>query len=108
MRHALANARYAIEDGYATLIVEVDGREAHLIWDQQKHILAAAGWIYFGSEFAETCPRAVIPSPYGAGPDVELDGGWTDDPRVAALFVRFLEDCNSPDFRPGPVPIPDG
>lgn len=107
MRHQLTDARYEIKRGSPALVLEVDGREASFFCHLLNPIDEPTGWVYLGPGFNDICPPIVIPNPYGDGPDVELEGGWTDDPRVVALFTQFAEDDRSPHFQPGPVPIPD-
>jgi hypothetical protein len=107
-RLSLAGARYGRgELGYPVLSVTVNGRPVLFTLEQQKPAVLAAGFVSLGWEHEDLVPARAFTAPGGADP-VPLRG-FTDDPRVVALYRRFLADAlDGGRFRPGPVPVPGG
>jgi hypothetical protein len=101
----LAGARYGRgELDHPVLSATVNGRPVLFTLEQQKPAVLAAGFVFLGGANEDLVPARTLTVP-GAAP-IPLRG-FTDDPRVVALYRRFLADAlDDGRFTPGPVPIP--
>ena len=98
----LANARYALDDGYPQLIVEIEGRTAHI--EPPRHpAFHDAGLVMLNEDFEGVIPPKTL-RPYG-GPEQTFEG-LADDARLFRLVDAFADACERDDFAAGPVPIP--
>jgi hypothetical protein len=98
----LANARIARgESGYVFLALDIDGRAAHITSDQ-KPTLLSHGLVFLGPEWEDRLPERPFRN--------NLLRGFTNDPRISALFAEFDRRINwDEDDGPkptGPIPIP--
>jgi hypothetical protein len=105
----LANAAYVVHEKYPLLQVEIEGRKAVLMSDNQKPTIYQAGLVSIGEEFTDLgiVPEVTI-TPKGGGPTTLR--GFSNDHRLFALYTQFLKAINDPrpgSFREGPVSIPD-
>lgn len=101
----IENPRYEIDaDGYAYVAVDVDGQTAR-IFEEQKAF--RDGFLFLGGDFEDAVPVLALPADRENGRLAPLElHGFTDDSRLLALFASFLQEINSPNFKPRPVVLP--
>jgi hypothetical protein len=81
----LSRLRYALEDGYPILELEINGHPVSLAGDSLNSI--GYGYVLIdGVGLSETIIRL---------PGVELEGEYTNDPLLLRVCRQFLDDINS-------------
>jgi hypothetical protein len=90
----ITNIRYAFNEGYPELLLQIDGKEANIPLEQ-KPTTYENGLIFLGADFEETMP------------EIELEGttlrGFTNDTGVLRVYKEFLDAANRVDFTPGVI-----
>jgi hypothetical protein len=80
--------RIEYRQGYPVLIVQIDGVQATIPFEQKAH---ADGLIYLGMDF-ETRVAATLPAaPNNGRHEAQVLRGFTDDERVLRLYDRFRD-----------------
>lgn len=103
----LENATYKTNQGYAYLEVEVNGRlcqvyrEKALRLDGEIAALGPCPWDDFQDFFVIIPPS----EKHGIHKHTRL-AGYTNDRRYVALVWQFVEACDNPGYKKGPVEIP--
>lgn len=101
----LSHAKYVSHGGYPVLLVVIEGEPTYLASENQKPTVLNAGLVFVGELFTDLgiCPEVTI-TPRDGGPTTLR--GFSNDPRLLALYRRFLDAINDGTFQDGPVPIP--
>lgn len=83
------------QEGYPSLVLEVDGQEAHVFVEQKA---ARAGLIFLGASFEDRYEAVLPADPRNGRPEDQVVSGFTDDPRVLRAFGDWWSQVNRVDF----------
>lgn len=87
--------RYALDYGYSILELEIDGKVARIPYEQKGFY---DGIIFLGADF-EDGYQAILPAdPADGRPRDRVMKGFTDDPRVLAIYTEFRKRTGDPGF----------
>lgn len=73
----------------------------------EKRTWTDMGYVNLGADFEELIEPIHVPADPADGRAATTLRGFTSDPRVAALFQRYLDDRELEPFPVGPVAIPE-
>jgi len=98
----LRNARFDSDEyGYPFISIEIDGIKARIFAEQKA---ARDGFIFLGADFEDKVPILYLPAdPANGRPVPQPLHGFSDDPRLLALFQQFLAEINNSGFAPHDV-----
>lgn len=90
----ITNVRYALNQGYPELLLQIDGKEANIPLEQ-KPTIYENGLIFLGANFEEIMP------------EIEFEGtalkGFTNDSEILRVYREFLDATNGGNFTPGAI-----
>lgn len=98
MAVTITNVRYALDQGYSYLLMQIDGVEA-AIMREQKPTLLEQRILYLGPGWGNLTPPIRFKDDNGT---VHVLEGFTQEPAILAEFDRFAEAVDSGKFEPGP------
>lgn len=87
----IGTVRRVDADGYPALEIIVDGKRALLTTDAKRTLLRRHGILFLGPEF-ENGYAVTIPADPRVGQPEQVMRGFTDDPRIVALFLEWVNE----------------
>ncbi len=102
----LANPRFDRDEyKYAYISITIDGQPAKIDAEQK---LFRYGFIFVGADFEDILPVLYLAAdPDDGRPEPQPLYGFSDDPRLLALYQQFFDEINSGDFTPHDVALPE-